>query len=111
MEGLGKAMERYITLAKLDTHSSDYRREIFMYHLDHSVTALVDTLPFAQESDKDDLDKVIEQLEAHFDGQTNEIYEAFQFFSRKQGDGETLSQYITAVKKLALKCNFGSLRD
>ena len=35
-----KRWKRYITLAKLDTESSDYRREMFLYHLDHSVTAL-----------------------------------------------------------------------
>ncbi len=37
---------------------------------------------------------------------TNETYERFLFNSRDQNEGETIEQYITALRTLAQSCNF-----
>ena len=46
----------------------------------------IDTLPFAAQSDKDNLEKVIEQ--GFFEEQANEIYESLKLFTWYQADDD-----------------------
>ena len=55
-------------------------------------------------------------LERHYLPATVEIAERYKFFHRKQVDGETVSEYVAALKRLAKTCNYGpyletALRD
>ena len=61
---------------------------------------------FADSDDKQKLNKVIEQFQTTFIGETNETYERFIFNSRDQKEGETIEQYITVLRTLAQSCNF-----
>ena len=67
---------------------------------------------FAVDEDKHELTKVIEQFEVTFIGETNQTYERYVFSSRDQREGESIEQYITALRTLAQSCNFCScLKD
>ncbi len=46
---------------------------------------------FANSEDKHKLNKVMEQFEITFIGETNETYEQFVFNSRDQNEGETIN--------------------
>lgn len=69
---------------------------------------IYDCLPFTDEAEKTNVDKVIELLEAYFIGETNEIYEAYLFNQRVQV-GESFDSFLTALRTLAKTCNFGSI--
>lgn len=56
-------------------------------------------------------DQVVAVLEAHFNPEPLEILENFRFHCRKQADDrpdETIHEYLIALRKLAITCNFGN---
>ena len=64
---------------------------------------------FAVDEDKHKLSKVIEQFEVNRNFKlTNETYGRCVFDSRDQREGESIEQYITALRTLAQLCNFSS---
>ena len=55
---------------------------------------------------------IIQKLDRHILGQTNEIFERFKFNSRSQKPDESIDSYVTCLKSLAKTCNFcDCLRD
>ena len=68
-------------------------------------------MPFGNEEEKTDIDKVIELPDAYFIGETNEIYEAYLFNQRVQEVGESFDAFLTALRSLAKTCNFGAMQD
>ena len=51
-------------------------------------------------------------LQKHFSPAPLEIVERFKFHKRNQGQGETIAEYIAAIKRLSQHCNFGdNLQD
>ena len=67
---------------------------------------IYNSLPFESETDKTRMDTVLSLREAHCVGATNEIYERFQFQRRQQEPGETIEQFVTALRALARTCGF-----
>ena len=62
------------------------------------------------------LDEIIAVLEKHYNPTPLEITESFHFGTRNQQQGESVSEYIVALKKLSIHCNYGefltrALRD
>ena len=68
-------------------------------------------LEFANEDDKKDIDSVLQKLQRYCVGETNEIYERYQFNKRDKEPKESLDAYITALRTLAKTCNFGVLEN
>ena len=61
-------------------------------------------------------DELVGALKNHFSPKPLVIAERFKFHTRSQKEGESISDYIVALKKLATKCEFGqflseALRD
>ena len=61
---------------------------------------------FEPETNSKDLDAVITKFDEFCIGETNETYECFNFNSRQQKEGETVDQYMTALRTLAQTCGF-----
>ncbi|XP_048508069.1 uncharacterized protein K02A2.6-like [Athalia rosae] len=51
---------------------------------------------------------LIAYLASLFEDKVVEIAEAYKFHCRKQGQGESVKDYVTALKKLSQTCGFGS---
>ena len=56
-------------------------------------------------------DDIIDKLKSHFDPKPLEIAESYKFGTRNQKQGETVGEFIIALKNLSLHCNFGSFLD
>ncbi|KAK8784126.1 hypothetical protein V5799_009508, partial [Amblyomma americanum] len=54
-------------------------------------------------------DDIIAALQKHYDPRPSEVYSRARFQRRDQLEGETVSAYIAALKRLAAHCNFGTL--
>ena len=54
---------------------------------------------------------VKEKFDEYFIKKKNTIYERAQFNSRKQEEGEPVGTFITALHKLAAKCEYGHLHN
>ncbi|XP_063955562.1 uncharacterized protein K02A2.6-like [Lytechinus pictus] len=53
-------------------------------------------------------DDIIDKLKNHFDPKPLEIAESYKFGTRNQKQGETVGEFIIALKNLSLHCNYGS---
>ncbi|XP_042147940.1 uncharacterized protein LOC121836796 [Ixodes scapularis] len=52
-------------------------------------------------------EELVSALRTHFDPQPSEIYGRYKFQRQDQQQGESISSYVAALKKLAADCNFG----
>lgn len=52
-----------------------------------------------------------EVLREHYNPAPLEIMENFRFHLRKQKDGETIQEFVSALRRLAIHCNFGNYLD
>lgn len=63
------------------------------------------------EEDRAKPEKILDALEKHFEPSRNVIYERYVFNTTQQSQHETTEQYVANLRKLADKCEFGTLRD
>lgn len=52
-------------------------------------------------------DQLVKTMKQHYNPEPLEIAEIFRFLQRKQHEGETVQDYLTALQRLATTCNFG----
>ena len=62
-------------------------------------------------ADSKKYDTVKAKFDTHFVKRRNVIYERAKFNLRRQGDGESVDSFITAVYGLAEYCGYGNLHD
>ena len=72
---------------------------------------ILDTLPYDRSEDRRDLSKALTLLEKHFMGGTTVTYESFLCLKQDQLPDESFAEYLTGLRTLASKCEFGSLLD
>ena len=101
----------YEIASRLSTQSSNLRTATLLTCIGPDILEIYDGLPFGNEEEKRDIDKVIELLDVYFIGETNEIYEAYLFNQRVQEVGESFDVFLTALRSLAKTCNFGTMQD
>ena len=106
-----KRWEAFTVVTKLTSQSKQHQTACLTYALSDEVQDVVENLPYEQESDKDDIKKIITLLEQHYAGEMNEIFESYKIFQRDQHEEETLTEYVAALRKLAATCNFGDLKE
>ena len=101
----------YEIASRLRSQSSELRTATLLTCIGPDVLEIYDGLPFGNEAERTNVDKVIELLDAYFIGETNEIYEAYLFNQRVQEVGESFDAFLKALRSLAKTCNFGSMFD
>ena len=72
---------------------------------------IYNALPFANEDETQQMDKVIELFERHCLGETNIIYERFTFNRRDQAENEDFDMYLTALREQVRRCEFQGMED
>ena len=70
---------------------------------------LYNTLPFVNDGERADFTKTLEYLDEHFVGCQNVIYKRYVFFSRQQGEHESIQDYVAALRKHASACDFDGI--
>ncbi|XP_060810750.1 uncharacterized protein K02A2.6-like [Amyelois transitella] len=66
---------------------------------------------FETEAEKDDVQTVIKKFDSYFGTKVNKTLIRYKFFTRNQEDGESIQQYVTALRLLSKDCEFSSLED
>ena len=107
-----RGWENYAVISRLEQFDELFKTAMFLSVIGEGAIEVYEGTHFAVDEDKHKLTKVIEQFEVTFIGETNETYERYVFNSRDQGEGESIEQYITALRTLAQSCSFCScLKD
>ncbi|XP_060594095.1 uncharacterized protein LOC132748481 [Ruditapes philippinarum] len=71
----------------------------------------MDIFNFANETDKDDIDIVIDKFETFCVGKTKVTFERYVFHTCVQGETETFDTYLSKVRKFARTCSYGDLEN
>ncbi|XP_030223386.1 ETS-related transcription factor Elf-1 isoform X1 [Gadus morhua] len=85
--------------------------KLFSCLIGESGRELLDTLMGVTAKEAWTMDDIINTFDEHYNPGANETMERYRFFSKNQGASETIDSYVTELKALARKCNFGALRD
>ena len=106
-----RVWSNYEIASRLVKQPKDERTATLLTCLGADALEIVDGLNFSNEEERSDIDVVLGKLEAFCVGETNEIYERYQFNKRDQESGESIDSYVAALRTLAKTCNYGSLLD
>jgi hypothetical protein len=95
---------------------SDRKRAIFLTEIGPDVYSTLSKLLVLAKPKDTSLTNIVQALEKHFNPAQLEIAEHFHFGTRTQKPGESIGEYVVALKKLSIHCNFGeflnrALRD
>ena len=72
---------------------------------------VIDSVEFESEDQRKEPDVILEKMEKYCIGECNETYERYVFNRRYQESNESVDAYVTAQRKLAKTCNYGTLAD
>ena len=101
----------YEITSRLVKQPKEERTATLLTCLGADALEIVDSLDFANDEERKDIDVIPEKLEVFFVGETNEIYERYQFNKRDQESGESIDSYVASLCTFAKTCNYGSLLD
>ncbi|XP_013196514.1 uncharacterized protein K02A2.6-like [Amyelois transitella] len=69
------------------------------------------TFKFEKETDRENFDKLVSKFNEHFGTKQNTTMARFKFFTRNQENGESVDEYVTALKILSQHCEFEHLEE
>ena len=104
-----RLFEAYVVLTKLATKDAAEREATIVTILGVGAMDLYDSLPFANDEERQEVKAVLGYLEQHFLGRRNTIYERYLFSTRQQEEGETFQHYLAALRKHAAHCDFENI--
>ena len=92
------------------------KRAIFLTELGADSFTLVNDLLAPRSAKEVELTEITRVLKEHYNPAPLEIAESFHFSTRVRKEGESIADFIVALKKLSVHCNFGvylnrALRD
>jgi len=98
----------YFKATETDKKDTEVQVARLLNLLGHDGLKLYNTI---KKEEKETVDTILKSLETHCIPKTNEIIEHFNFFKRKQGEGEQFDIWYTDLKKLIKGCNFGEAEN
>ncbi|XP_045458516.1 uncharacterized protein K02A2.6-like [Melitaea cinxia] len=69
------------------------------------------TFNFERDEDSDDVNIVLKKFDEYFGMKSNVTLMRYKFFSRNQELGESIQQYVTALRLLSKNCEFSTLEE
>ena len=92
------------------------RKAIFLTSLGTSTYSLLRTLVRPRQPQDLELADIIQQLRSHYEPKKVVIAERFRYYKRQQKEGETVTVFLSELRRLAKRCEFGdklsvALRD
>ncbi|KAK3731974.1 hypothetical protein QZH41_003373 [Actinostola sp. cb2023] len=88
--------------------NKELRTATFLTCLGSKALDIFDSLDFDTENQRKDIDVVIDRLEKHCIGKTNETYKRYIFNQRVEEPNETVDTYVTALKTLAKRATLAA---
>ena len=103
--------DAYETVTGLNEKDSKLRVATFVTCIGPDALDIHNGLPFQNDEEKGDMNKILELWNSYCIGETNIIYERYKFNNRNQDLNESIDTYASALRALASTCDFGELKD
>ena len=99
--------ENYSVVSGLDQHADKkFVTAMLLHCIGKEALRIYNGMQFTASEDKNDCVVVLQKFHEHFIGQTKEFFERFKFNQRNQESGETIEQYLAALRNLEKSCGF-----
>ncbi|XP_069504413.1 exosome complex component RRP42 isoform X1 [Ambystoma mexicanum] len=100
-------------LAVFGANYSNERKEAFLFHcLGTAGQEVLKRLPEPSDIlDAGPYERTLAKLDRHFRVEENIILERYKFATREQKNGESIEDFVTALRGLAVKCKFTHCQD
>lgn len=105
-----RRFQRFRQASGLSEKSSENQVNTLVYTMGDVADDILTSFGLSDE-DKKKYDTVVERFERHFVKKRNIIFERAKFNQRKQEEGESVDDFVTALYCLSEHCQYGDLRD
>ena len=103
--------QNYETATALSKKSNQQRLATFLTIIGKDGLELYNTFTFDEANENRNIEDVIAKFETYCEPLKNITFERYKFLSRKQQHGESIDEYITALKLLASSCEYNQMQD
>ena len=102
--------ERFRLASDLASKSEEVQISTFIYSMGDKAEDILESFTITDDEAKE-YKSVKAKFEEYFEKRRNTIYDRAKFNKRKQGDDETVDEFIADLYRLAQHCNYGALHD
>lgn len=88
-----------------------YKVKLLYYMIGEKGREICATLGVGSNAENMFVNEVLAALDAFCDPKKNETIERYNFFTKSQGQEESLYKYLMELRTLAATCNFGNIAD
>ncbi|KAB0794830.1 hypothetical protein PPYR_11669 [Photinus pyralis] len=99
----------YLRATSLEREENGRKVALLLHHMGPEALEIFNS--FDVNIDSVTYDNLISKFEKHFTPKTNISIERHKFFTRRQLEGESLEEFVTALSNLSLTCDFTELRE
>ena len=103
--------DAYETVTDLKSKPDNFRVAAFITCIGPEALNIHNSLPYQEESERQNIDRIFALWNAYCIGETNVIYERCKFNNRNQEPSESIETYAASLRALAATCAFGALND
>ena len=103
--------KNYETASDLNGKSDEKRTAILLTLIGDDALTVYNTFQWDDPSNSKKIDLVIQKFEEYCNPRQNIAYERYLFNSRQQHKFESMEEYLTQLRILAISCEFGRLED
>ncbi|XP_019859677.1 PREDICTED: uncharacterized protein K02A2.6-like [Amphimedon queenslandica] len=82
------------------------QKSVFLSALGYDTFEVLSNMVSAEELNSKSLDDLVTLLTNHFHPKASLVAERYKFGCRRQGDSETITDYVADLRRLAQRCNF-----
>lgn len=101
----------FIKASGVDSENSAVQASLLINLIGPEGFDVYQTFTFTKDTDKDDVNEVLKKFDSYFGTKENITLLRYKFFTRNQEEGESIQQYVTALRLISKKCAFLSLEE
>ncbi|CAF4914950.1 unnamed protein product [Pieris macdunnoughi] len=106
-----KQFEAFLIASGVSKESEEIQVSLLVNLIGLSGYEIFSTFTYLKDESEHNLKCLLTKFDAHFGTKPNITMSRFKFFSRNQEQGETIDQFVTALRLLSQNCVFGDLTD
>ena len=97
--------ENFLIVGRLQTQAEDYRRALLLSYIGNDALRVYNSMQFENDEART-VANIIKKFDDFIIGTVNETYERYRFNSRNQLEGESVDDFVTALRDLSRECGF-----
>ena len=106
-----KSLDFYLCATEADSKPDKVKTSILLTCIGEKGRAIYETFEFENAGDKLKFKPVLKKFEEYCNPRSNTTIQRHKFFTYRQTDGQSFTDFVTELKKLSSECAFDVLKD